>query len=89
MMCAFTYTHVITVPGSCNLRKKQEMQSILVSYPLELIHSDFLTFRGEADDNRSVNMLVVMDHFTQVCASICNTKTNSTSGCSEADGKIS
>ena len=41
------------------------MQPILVSYPLELIHLDFLTLWGKADDNRSVNILVVTDHFTK------------------------
>ena len=41
------------------------MQPILVSYPLELIHLDFLTLGGKADDNRSVNILVVMDHFAK------------------------
>ena len=39
------------------------MKPILVSYPLELVHLDFLTSGGKADDNRSVNVLVVMDHF--------------------------
>ena len=41
------------------------MQPILVSYPLELIHLDFLTLGGKADDNRSVNILVVTDHLTR------------------------
>ena len=41
------------------------MQPILVSYPLELIHLDFLTLGGKTDDNRSVNNLVVTDHFTK------------------------
>ena len=41
------------------------MQPILVSYPLELIHLDFLTLGGKADDNRGINILVVMDHFTK------------------------
>ena len=41
------------------------MQPILVSYPLELVHLDFLTLRVKADDNRSINILVVMDHFTK------------------------
>ena len=39
------------------------MQPILVSYPMELVHLDFLTFRGKADDNGSVNILIVTDHF--------------------------
>ena len=41
------------------------MQLILVSYPLELIHLDFLTLGGRADDNQSVNTLVVTDHYTK------------------------
>ena len=41
------------------------MQPILVSYPLELVHLDFLTLGGKADDIRNVNMLVVTDHFTK------------------------
>ena len=39
------------------------MQPILVSYPLELVHLDFLTLVGRADDNMSVNILIVTDHF--------------------------
>ena len=38
---------------------------ILVSYPLELIHLGFLTLGEKAEDNKSVNILVVMDHFTK------------------------
>ena len=41
------------------------MQPILVSYPLELVHLDFLTLGGKADDNKSVNILIVKDHFTK------------------------
>ena len=39
------------------------MQPILVSYPVELVHLDFFTLGGKADDNRSVNILIVTDHF--------------------------
>ena len=46
-------------------QESSEMQPILVSYPLELVHLDFLTVRGKADDNRSVNILIVTDHFTK------------------------
>ena len=31
---------------------------------MELVHLDFLTLQGKADDNRSVNILVVTDNFT-------------------------
>ena len=41
------------------------MQPILVSYPLELIHLDFLTLGGKTGDNRCVNILVVTDNFTK------------------------
>ena len=44
-------------------QERSEMQPILVSYPLELVHLDFLTLEGKADDDRSVNILVVTDHF--------------------------
>ena len=41
------------------------MQPILVSYPLELIHLDFLTLGGKVYDHKSVNILTVTDHFTK------------------------
>ena len=39
------------------------MCPILVSYLVELVHLDFLTLGGKADDSRSVNILIVTDHF--------------------------
>ena len=41
------------------------MQTILNPYPLKVIHLDILTLGGKADDNRSVNILVVTYHFTK------------------------
>ena len=41
------------------------MQPILVPYPLELVHLDFLTLGGKTDDSKSVNVLVITDHFTK------------------------
>ena len=41
------------------------MQPILVSYPMELIHLDFLTLGGKGGDTKSTNILVVTDHFTK------------------------
>ena len=41
------------------------MQPILVLYPMELVHLDFFTLGGKADDRRSVNILIVADHFTK------------------------
>ena len=41
------------------------MRPILVSYPMEPVHLDFLTLRGKADESKSVNILLVTDHFTK------------------------
>ena len=41
------------------------MKPILVSYPMELIHLDFLTLGGKAGDITSTNILVVTNHFTK------------------------
>ena len=46
-------------------QEKSEMQPIVVSYPLELVHLDFLTLGGKTDDNKSINVLIVTDHFTK------------------------
>ena len=44
---------------------KAEMQPILVSYPMELIHLDFLTLGGKTGDAKSTNILVIIDHLTR------------------------
>ena len=62
------YIHICTCDQCTRVKQLQErteIQPILVSYPLELIHLDFLTLGGKADDNRSVNILVITDHFTK------------------------
>ena len=41
------------------------MKAILVSYPMELIHLDFLTVGGKARNAKSTNILVITDHFTK------------------------
>ena len=67
--------------GTCDrcLRFKQpqersEMQPILVSYPMELVHLDCLTLRGKACDNRSVNILIVTDNFTKYAQAYVTSK---------------
>ena len=40
----------------------EEMYPIMATYPLELIHLDFLSIGGK--DNVMKNVLVVTDHFT-------------------------
>ena len=41
------------------------MQPILVSYPLELVHLDFLTLGRKTDDSKSINVLIITSHFTK------------------------
>ena len=56
--------HICTCDKCLKLKQPQEnseMHPILVSYPMELVHLDFLTLEGNADDNRSVNILIITD----------------------------
>ena len=62
------WTHIRTFDQCLKCKQpqqKSEMQPVLVSYPLELVHLDFLTLGGKTDDSKSVNVLVVTDHFTK------------------------
>ena len=40
------------------------MSSFETSYPLEIVHMDFLTIRSKKDSNKDINVLFVTDHFT-------------------------
>ena len=62
------HTHINTYDQCMRFKQpqeKSEMQPILVSDPMELVHLDLLTLGGKADDSRSVNILIVTDHFTK------------------------
>ena len=52
------------------------LQPILATYPLELVHLDFLTLGGR---DHSKNILLVLDHFTKY-AQVYITKSHSISG---------
>ena len=41
---------------------------------MELVHLDFLTLGGKVDDNKSVNILVVTDHFTKYAQAYITSK---------------
>ena len=61
-------THIRTCERCLRFKQSQEkagMQPILVSYPMELIHLDFLTLGGKARNTKSTNILVITDHFTK------------------------
>ena len=65
-MAEGVHTHICTCDRCLRFKQpqeKSELQPILVSYPMELVHLDFLTFGGKGDDNKSVNILIITDHF--------------------------
>ena len=64
-MCGHTSILVIDALNFKQPQEKSKMQPILVSYPMELVHLDFLTLGGKTNDSKSVNVLVVTDHFTK------------------------
>ena len=61
-------THIHTCERCLRFKQPQEkaeMKPILVSYPMELIHLDFLILGGKARYTKSTNILVITDHFTK------------------------
>ena len=67
-MAEDVHTHIHTCERCLRFKQPQEraeMQPILVSYLMELIHLDFLTLGGKAGDTKSTNILVITDHFTK------------------------
>ena len=61
-------THVCTCERCLRFKQPQEraeMQPILVSYPMELVHLDFLTLGGKTGDAKGTNIMVITDHFTR------------------------
>ena len=55
--------------GRCERFKQpagvDEITQTVATYPLELIHADFLTIGGKKDVRKDINILVVTDHFTR------------------------
>ena len=41
------------------------MSPFETSYPLEIVHMDFLTIGSKKDLNKDINVLVITDHFTR------------------------
>ena len=67
-MAEDVHIHICTCERCLRFKQPQEraeMQPILVSYPMELIHLDFLTLGGKTGDTKSTNILAVTGHFTK------------------------
>ena len=62
--------------------EKEEMSTITATYPLELVHLDYLTI-GEKSSDKMVNILVITDHFTRY------TQANGTRDCKSFLGTVS
>ena len=76
-MADHVHIHICTCDRCLRFKQPQErseMQPILVSYPMELVHLDFLTLGGKADDNKNVNILIVTDHFTKYAQAYVTSK---------------
>ena len=43
----------------------EEITQTVATYPLELVHADFLTIGGKKDVRKDINIIVVTDHFTR------------------------
>ena len=55
-------------------QERAEMKTITTSYPLGLIHLDFLMMGTRNDGDRNVNVLIIMDHFTRYAAAYVTPK---------------
>ena len=49
-------------------QERADMKTITASYPLELIHLDFLMITTRNDNNKNVSVLIVTYHFTRYAA---------------------
>ena len=60
-------THIRSCERCIRFKQKperEEMSSFKTSYPLEIVHMDFLTIGSKKDPNKEINVLVITDHFT-------------------------
>ena len=55
--------HVKGAPG-INNNQREKLKPISCTYPLELVHLDFLTIGKEGTDE-AINIMVITDHFTR------------------------
>ena len=49
------------------------MHSIESSYPMEIVHIDFLVIGSKKDVNKEINVLVITDHFKRYAQAFVTT----------------
>ena len=66
-MARYVREHIHTC-GRCKCFKQllsvEEISQTEASYPMEMVHADFLIIGGKKDIRKDINILVVTDHFT-------------------------
>ena len=70
------HTHICSCEHSIQFKQKperEEMSSFKTSYPLEIVHMDFLTIGSKKDPNKEINVLVITDHFTHYAQAFVTT----------------
>ena len=66
-MCESVHTYICTCDRYTQFKQapeKAEMHPIETSYPMELVHMDFLTI-GKPNTDKMINILIITDHFTK------------------------
>ena len=53
--------------------EREQMSSFETSYPMEIVHMDFLLIGSKRDPNKEINVLVVTDHFTRYAQAFVTT----------------
>ena len=62
-----------TEPLATATSEREAMSSFETSYPMEIVHMDFLLIRSKKDPNKEINVLVVTDHFTRYAQAFVTT----------------
>ena len=69
-------THIHSCERCMRFKQKPEreqMSSFETSYPMEIVHMDFLLIGSKRDPNKEINVLVVTDHFTRYAQAFVTT----------------
>ena len=77
-------THIHSCERCLRFKQKPErdkMNSFQTSYPLEIVHMDFLTIGSKKDPNKDINVLVIMDHFTHYMQAFVTSSQTAVVGC--------
>ena len=72
----YVHLHIQNCERCLHFKQKPEcdkMHSIESSYPMEIVHIDFLVIGSKKNVNKEINILVVTDHFTRYAQAFVTT----------------